>query len=95
MRIRTASTRRAIDKWKGAAKRRARNSQFWALDFVAGVLTSSRRERFVYIPPLILALSFHFAFIELGILVVAGFYVAKLYCVRFVNSILGLFALPR
>jgi len=95
VRIGTASTRRGIDKWKATAKWKARSFQFWALDFVARVLTSPRREKFLYLPPLILALSFHFAFLEFGILLVAGFYVAKLHCVRLVNSILGLFAVPR
>lgn len=95
MRIGTAPTRRAIDRWKATAKSEARRAQYWALDLVAGVIASSRLERLVFIPPIMLALSFHLAFLELGIFLIAGFYVVKLQCVRFVNSLLGLFAVPR
>jgi len=37
----------------------------------------------------ILALSLNFAALELGILILLGFFVAKLHCYRLVNSILN------
>ena len=94
MRIRTASTRRAIDKWKGKAKAHARRSQFWALDLVSRVLTSPGKRRVAFVPMLVLALSVNFAALELAILVLVGFFVAKLHFYRLVNSAMDFFRLP-
>ena len=94
VKINTASTRRAIDRWREKARAEARRIQARALDIVAGVVTSSKRGRFAFVPPLLLAFSLHFAVVEIAILTVAGFYVAKLHCYRLVNSVLGVFSLP-
>lgn len=92
MRIRTASTRRAIDRWKAQARLQVRRSQDSALDFVSRLLVSPQRGRAVFIPPMILALSLHFAVVELATIVLVGFFVAKLHCYRFANSVMGLFS---
>ena len=94
MKVSTASTRRAVDRWKAKAGAEARRIQVRALVIVAEVITSTRRGRFALVPLILLALSLHFAVIELAILLVAGFYIAKLHCYRFVNSILDAFSFP-
>lgn len=71
-------------------KAQVRNSQCWALDLVARLLTSSKRGKVVFIPLLVVALSFNFAILELVILILVGFFIAKLQCYRFVNSMMGL-----
>lgn len=91
MRIRTASTRRAIDRWKGRAKAHVRRTQLWSLDFAARLLTSRKRAGVALIPMLILALSINFAALELVVLVLLGFFVAKLQFYRLVNSAMNLF----
>ncbi|MDG7007224.1 MAG: hypothetical protein JRN06_03135 [Nitrososphaerota archaeon] len=95
MKVSTAATRKAIDRWKAKAGAEARRIQVRALDIVAGVITSTKRGRFALVPPVLLALSLNFALVELAILVVAGFYIAKLQCYRFVNSILRVLSFPR
>ena len=94
VKIRTAPTRRAIDKWKGKARAQARMSQYWALDFVTQLLTSSKRWKVVFIPPLILVLSFNFAAFELGILILVSFFITKLQCYRFANSVMNHLPFP-
>ncbi|MDG6902728.1 MAG: hypothetical protein JRM80_12330 [Nitrososphaerota archaeon] len=90
MRLSTASTRRAIDKWKRHARSQATRSKYWALEMVSGVVTSARREKLVVLPFLGLAVLFNFAAIQFGVLVLIGFFVAKLHCYRLVNSVMGL-----
>ena len=91
MRIGTASTRRAIDTWKGRAKAHVKRTQLWTLEFLTRVLTSRSREKTVLVPLLIMALSVRFAVLELVILVLVGFYFVKLQLYRFVNATAGLF----
>jgi hypothetical protein len=89
LRLSTASTRRAIDGWKGRASVRVKTSWAWAIVLTAQLLISERRERLALLPALVFALSLNFALAELAILIVVGFYVAKLQCYRFVNMMLG------
>lgn len=91
MRLSTASTRKAIDKWKGHARNQAARSKYWALEMAASVLTSARRGRFAILPLLGAAALFNFAAIQLAVMILVGLFVAKLYCYRFVNSVMGLF----
>lgn len=90
MKIRTASTRRAIGRWKGEAK--AQETKFYscALALAAPLLASARWGRIVLIPVLILALSLNFAAFEPVILILMGFFIAKFHCYRFVNSMMEL-----
>lgn len=94
MRISTASTRRAIDRWKGKAKDQARRSQIWALDLVSHLLTSPKRGRAFLVPVLVFALSVNFAALELVILVLVGLFIVKLHVYRFVNSMMNIFGAP-
>ncbi len=91
MKISTASTRRAVDKWKARAKAEVGRSRILALDFASRLVTPGRWGRMALIPFLALVLSFHFAMLELGILSLLGYFTAKLQLYRFFNSILGLF----
>ncbi|HYA55811.1 MAG TPA: hypothetical protein VEC08_05800 [Nitrososphaerales archaeon] len=88
MRISTAATLRAIDKWK--EKTRSEASRFylstWAL--FASVLPPARRGRILLAVALIVATMANFAFSELALLVFLGFLTAKLQCYRLVNSFL-------
>ena len=90
MRIRTAGTRRAIDRWKVRAKLHVRSSQDRALDFVSRLLVPPQRGKAVFIPPLVLALSLNFAAVELATIILVGFFIAKLQCYRFANGVMCL-----
>lgn len=59
---------------------------------VAQSLTSARRGKIALVPLLVLALSFNFAVLELAILILIGFFIAKLQCYRFINSMIGFFS---
>jgi len=91
VKISTASTRRAIDKWKRRAKAEVAKSRFWGVEMVARFVTPGRWGRMVMIPPLVLALSFNFAVLELAILVLLCYFTVKLQCYRLFNSMLGVF----
>ncbi|MDG6958907.1 MAG: hypothetical protein JRM79_04600 [Nitrososphaerota archaeon] len=95
LKAKTASTRRAIDGWKSRAKAQVRMSRGWTLYLAAQLLTSSRRERAALIPLLVFASLFSFATLEFVMLVLVGFFIAKLQCYRFVNLVLGAFEPPR
>lgn len=88
MRIKTAHTRRAIDKWKSRAKAQVRRSQAWGLDLVTRLLTSPKRGRVALVPLLVLALLFNFATLEFAMLVLVGFFTVKLHLYRFANLLL-------
>ena len=90
VRVSTASTRRSIDMWRGKAKAHVMRSQYLALEYVSRLLTSPRKGKVALVPPLVLALSLNFALFELGVLVMMGFFVAKLHFYRFLNSVAGL-----
>lgn len=92
MRIKTASTRRAIDKWKDEAEAHVAKSQVWALELYTQLLSSPRRGRALLVPIFGLALMFHFAAIELVALISLGFFVAKLKFYGFLNSMLRFFS---
>ena len=94
MRISTASTRRAIDRWKGRARSHARRSQLWALDLVSRLLTSPKRGKPFFVPMLVFGLSVNFAALELVIFILLGFFVANLHVYRFVNSMMNLLQVP-
>ena len=95
VRVKTTSTRRAIDAWRARAKAQVRKSRGWTLYLAARLLTSYRRERVAFIPLLVFASSFSFATLELVMLILLGFFAAKLQCYRFVNLMLGAFESPR
>lgn len=95
LKVKTASARRAIDAWRFRSKAHVKKSMDWTFYMVAQLLVSSRRERVALIPLLVFASSFSFAASELVMLVLVGFFIAKLQCYRFVNLVLGTFQTPR
>ena len=88
MRVKTAATRRAIDKWKARAKAHVGKSQIWALEIITQLLTSTRRGRVLLLPLFGLALLVNFAALEFVALVFLGFFIAKLKVYAFVNAML-------
>jgi len=90
LRISTASTLRAIDKWK--EKTRSEASRFYVSTgaLLASVLPPARRGRLLLAVALVVATLANFAFSEFALLVFLGFLTAKLHCYRFVNSFLRL-----
>ncbi|MDG6910983.1 MAG: hypothetical protein JRN18_01370 [Nitrososphaerota archaeon] len=95
LKVKTASARRAIDAWRFRSKAQVKKSMDWTFYMVAQLLVSSRRERVALIPLLVFASSFSFAASELVMLVLVGFFIAKLQCYRFVNLVLRTFQIPR
>jgi hypothetical protein len=90
VKLSTASTRRAVDKWKGKIADRAEKFQLWTFGLAAALLASQNARRGLLLPFLIFAMSLNFAAFELGALFLAGFFVAKLHCYRFANSVFRL-----
>ena len=88
MRISTAATLRAIDKWK--EKTRSEASRFYLSTgaLLASVLPPARWRRLLLAVALVVATMANFAFSELALLVFLGFLTAKLQCYRLVNSFL-------
>jgi hypothetical protein len=92
-RIGTASTRRAIDKWKRRAKANASRSYSSGLALAGRLLVKPSLGRLLLVPPLALVLSMNFAAIELPIFIIIGFFMAKLNFYRLVNSAASLFSI--
>jgi len=86
VRIKTAPTRRAIDKWKGKARAHLERTQVWGLELVSMLLTSSRRGRALLVPLIGVGLLFNFAAVELATLSLVGFLMVKLKFYTLVNS---------
>jgi hypothetical protein len=95
MRMRTATTRRSIDKWREKARTEA--TRFYASTAVmaAFILSTPRRGKFFLVLPMVFALALNFAVLELVVLILIGFLFAKLHCYRFVNSALRFMTLTR
>jgi hypothetical protein len=88
MRVKTATTRRTIDKWRQRAGSEATRFYVSTTAMVAYVLSAPRRGRYFLIVPTALAVSLNFAFLELAVIILIGFFTAKLHCYRLVNSVL-------
>jgi len=88
MRISTAATLRAIDKWKEKTSSEASRFYMSTGALLASVLPAPRRGRLLLAVALVVATMANFAFSELALLVFLGFLTAKLYCYRLVNSFL-------
>lgn len=88
MKIATASTRRAIDRWKERAKIQVTRFHSRGAESVAQIIVSPSRSRILLVLPLVLALSLNFAAVELSVLIVVGFFVTKLRFYRLVNSVM-------
>jgi hypothetical protein len=86
MRIRTANTLRAIDSW--SERFRSRNSSFLGGLLVLVLGFASSKRYLLAFPPLILYLALNFAFLQLGALILIGFFLAKLYSYRFANAVI-------
>lgn len=72
MRIKTASTRRAIGRWKNRARAEATNFRSWALTLEARAIAPQKLGGILFALSLALALSLNFAALEFAMLVVNG-----------------------
>ncbi|HYB76162.1 MAG TPA: hypothetical protein VEC08_04305 [Nitrososphaerales archaeon] len=88
MRVSTAATRKAIDKWKERTRSEASRFYISTGALLASLFPAPRRGRFLLALALVLATMVNFAFSELALLVLLGFLTAKLHCYRLVNSFL-------
>jgi hypothetical protein len=90
LRVKTASTRRALDKWK--EKGASETSRFYASLAALGafVLTAPRRGRFFLTVPVLFATSLSFVALGFTILFIVGWLAATLRCYLLVNSFLRL-----
>jgi len=88
LRISTAATLRAIDKWK--EKTRSEASRFYVSTaaLFASIMPPARLRRLLLALALVVATMANFAFSELALLVFLAFLTAKLQCYRLVNSFL-------
>jgi hypothetical protein len=84
--IKTASTRRTLDKWKEKARFEADRFCFSMAAMVAALLSTTRKSGFLLVLPFMFATALRFAALELGLLVFIGFFTAKLRCYKLVNS---------
>ena len=88
MRIRTAATHRAIDKWKERMSAEASRFYVSTAAIVASFLSVPKVERFALAVGLVLAAIVNFALSEFALLALLGFFMAKLHCYRLLNSFL-------
>jgi len=88
LRISTAATLRAIDKWKEKTRSEATRFYMSTGALLASVLPPPRLRRLLLALALVVATMANFAFSELALLVFLGFLTAKLQCYRLVNSFL-------
>jgi len=88
VRIRTAATHKAIDKWKERMGSEASRFYISTAAIFASFLSVPNLERFVVSFALVSATIVNFALSEFALLALLGFFVAKLHCYRFVNSFL-------
>lgn len=95
MKIGTASTRRAIDRWESRARAETAKFRSKGLASAARIIVSRRRGRILLVSLLIVTLSLNFAAVELLVLMVTGFLIAKLRCYRFINSVVKLLPFTR
>ena len=88
MRIRTAATRKAIDKWKERMSSEASRFYMSTAAIFASFVLVPKIERFVLAVALSWAAIADFALSEFALLALLGFLVAKLHCYTFVNLFL-------
>ena len=88
MRIRTAATHKAIDKWKERMSAEASRFHISTAAIVTSFLSVPKVGRFAFAIALVLAAIVNFALSEFALLALLGFLVAKLHCYRLVNSFL-------
>jgi hypothetical protein len=88
MRIRTAATHKAIDKWKERMSSEASRFYVSTAAVLASFLSLPRLGRFALALALVLGAVVNFALSEFALLALLGFFVAKLHCYRLVNSFL-------
>ncbi len=88
MRIRTAATRKAIDKWKGRIGTEATRFYLSTAAIATSVLSVPNLGRTLIAIVLVLGTMVNFALSELALLTLVGFLVAKLNVYRFVNLFL-------
>lgn len=88
MRIRTAATHKAIDKWKERMSSEASRFYISTAAILTSFLSVPNLGRFVLSFALVSATIVNFALSEFALLALLGFLVAKLHCYRLVNSFL-------
>jgi len=88
MRLGTAGTRRAIDEWKEKASLET-NRFYGSVASIAMLLhMTPQRRRLILALPVAATAILGFAFLELALIILIGFFIAKLSCYRLVNSLL-------
>jgi len=90
LRIKTARTHRAIDKWREKARAEATRFYTSTVAVVAFILSAPRRGKLTLALPVVLTAALNFAVFEFVFLLVIGFFTAKLYCYKVANSMLRL-----
>jgi len=88
VRIRTAATRKAIDKWKERMNAEASRFYMSTATILASFVSVPKIQRFATAIVLVLAAIVNFALSEFALLALLGFLMAKLSCYRLVNSFL-------
>ena len=88
MRISTAATRRAIDRWKERIGSEASRFYLSTSALIASLLPAPEGGRSFFAFALVPATIANFALFEFGLLTLLFFFTAKLYCYRFVNAVL-------
>ena len=88
MRIRTAATRKAIDKWKERMNAEASRFYMSTATILASFVSVPKMRRFALAIVLVLAAIVNFALSEFALLTLLGFLMVKLNCYRLVNSFL-------
>jgi hypothetical protein len=88
VRIRTAATRKAIDKWKERMSFEASRFYMSTAAIFASFVFVPKIGRFALAVALALSAVVNFALSEFALLALLGFLVAKLHCYRFLNLFL-------
>jgi len=86
VRISTAETRRAIDKWKERTSSEVSRFHMTTAAVITSFLSNSRGIRAIFALALIALTILNFAFSEFALLTLLTFLTAKLYCYKLVNS---------
>ncbi len=90
MRLGTAATRRTMDRWRERANSEVERFLASVASSAVLLFSTPKRERALLFFPLFFTSSVNFVALELIVLILIGFFTAKLHCYRLVNSVLRL-----
>jgi len=88
VRLRTAGTLRAIDRWKEKAGLEVERFYGSLASIAILIPAAPQRKKLVWVLPLAVVGVLDFAFLEFALLVLLGLLTAKLSCYRLFNSML-------